>query len=78
MSDKKTFITARQLSDRWGGSISTGTLNNWRALGVGPKFHKFGGRVLYRISDVEQYEAEHMHGPDHDNDNSASTAQKGA
>jgi hypothetical protein len=31
------------------------SLNNMRALGTGPRWHKAGGRVLYLRSDLESY-----------------------
>jgi predicted site-specific integrase-resolvase len=46
------------LSDRW--NISHRTLERWRWTGEGPKFIKLGGRVLYRLQDVEAYEAEQL------------------
>lgn len=42
------------LSDRW--RISHRTLERWRWLGEGPPYLKIGGRVLYRLEDVEHYE----------------------
>ena len=44
-----------ELSDRWG--ISHRTLERWRWLGEGPAYLKIGGRVLYRLEDIEAYEA---------------------
>lgn len=47
-----------ELSRRW--SISPRTLERWRWLGQGPRYLKIGGRVVYRIEDIEAYEAERM------------------
>jgi hypothetical protein len=47
-----------QLARRW--SISPRTLERWRWLGQGPQFLKIGGRVVYRVADVEAYEAEQL------------------
>ena len=47
-----------KLAQRW--DISPRTLERWRWLGQGPKFLKLGGRVVYRIQDVENYEAEQL------------------
>jgi hypothetical protein len=44
------------LSRRW--SLSPRTLERWRWLREGPVYLKIGGRVLYRLVDVEAYEAE--------------------
>jgi hypothetical protein len=47
-----------QLADRW--QMSPRTLERWRWLGEGPRFLKLGGRVVYRLQDVEIYEAEQL------------------
>lgn len=43
------------LARRW--NVSPRTLERWRWLGQGPRFLKIGGRVAYRIADIEAYEA---------------------
>ena len=47
-----------ELSRRW--SLSPRTLERWRWLGEGPRFLNIGGRVVYRLEDIEAYEAEQM------------------
>lgn len=44
----------KQLAARW--NISEASLERWRSEGVGPKFLKILGRVLYRQADIEAYE----------------------
>jgi len=44
----------RQLAARW--DISEATLERWRSEGIGPKFLKLCGRVLYRQVDIEAFE----------------------
>jgi hypothetical protein len=44
-----------QLARRW--SISPRTLERWRWLTQGPAYLKVGGRVVYRLEDIEAYEA---------------------
>ena len=34
--------------------------HSWRWTGEGPQFVKLGGRVVYRLEDVEAYEAEQI------------------
>ena len=34
------------------------TLQYWRSMGIGPKYGKIAGRVVYRQRDVEQWVAE--------------------
>jgi hypothetical protein len=43
-----------QLAKRW--LISERTLERWRWEGKGPAYIKIGGRVLYRIEDIEAFE----------------------
>ena len=47
-----------ELSRRW--TISPRTLERWRWLNEGPAYMKIGGRVVYRLEDVEAYEAAQM------------------
>jgi predicted site-specific integrase-resolvase len=44
------------LACRW--DISPRTLERWRWLGQGPRYIKIGGRVVYRLDDVEAYEVQ--------------------
>lgn len=44
----------KQLAARW--SISEASLEHWRSEGIGPKFPKLPGRVLYRQVDIEAFE----------------------
>jgi predicted site-specific integrase-resolvase len=48
-----------ELARRW--NISARTLERWRWLGEGPVYLKLGGRVSYRLEDVEKFEAERLH-----------------
>lgn len=50
------YITAAELSARWKGAITARTLANWRCTGSGPRFVKIGGRVMYRLADVQAWE----------------------
>lgn len=52
----KEYLTAKEVSDRWCGSIKVRTLNNWRNLGSGPPFTKLGGRVLYPLDKLVEWE----------------------
>lgn len=47
-----------QLSRRW--SISPRTLERWRWLKSGPQYLKVGGRVVYRLEDVEAFEKKQL------------------
>ena len=47
-------LNQKKLAARW--CISEATLERWRSEGIGPKFLKLCGRVLYRQVDIEAYE----------------------
>jgi hypothetical protein len=55
-----THLTADELATRW--RMSPGSLQNWRTQGKGPKWIKFGKRVLYPLAVVEKYEADRLKG----------------
>lgn len=44
------------LARRW--HLSPRTLERWRSQGQGPRYLKIGGRVLYRLEDIEAFEAD--------------------
>lgn len=47
--------------------VAPKTLSNWRARGEGPRFVRLGrshARIVYRVSDLDQYLAEHLIGGD--------------
>lgn len=50
----ETCLNQIDLARRW--RISPRTLERWRWLGEGPQYLKLGGRVLYRVADIEAYE----------------------
>jgi hypothetical protein len=47
-------LNQSELAKRW--SLSARTLERWRWQRQGPPFLKVGGRVVYRLEDVESYE----------------------
>ena len=56
-SDRSSLLTPLAVADRLGCSLST--LANWRCIGRGPPFVKFGttqqAPVRYRESDLDQW-----------------------
>ncbi|WP_369602603.1 helix-turn-helix domain-containing protein [Hahella sp. SMD15-11] len=52
-------MNQQQLAEYWG--ISARTLERWRSIGWGPRYIKIGGRVVYRVEDILEYEAEHLY-----------------
>ena len=52
------YLTQVELAVRW--RISPRTLERWRWAGEGPRFIKIGGRVVYRIADIEAFEQQQL------------------
>lgn len=50
------FLTVPQLVERWKRQVTVATLATWRSRGNGPPYVKVGGKVLYRVADLEAYE----------------------
>lgn len=50
------YLTPNELAARYKGSITVRTLANWRSTGNGPRFTKIGGRVLYPVDAVIEWE----------------------
>lgn len=50
------YLTPTEVSERFGNRISVRTLANWRYLGTGPKFTRLGGRILYPIETLDDWE----------------------
>ncbi|MGO4917723.1 helix-turn-helix transcriptional regulator [Pseudogemmobacter sp. W21_MBD1_M6] len=55
---RETCLNQVELAARW--KISPRTLERWRHTGDGPSFIKLGGRVIYRIADVEAFEHQEL------------------
>lgn len=51
---QKQCLNQKELARRWG--LSHRTLERWRGVGQGPQYLKLGGRVLYRLADIEAFE----------------------
>ena len=52
-------LDQKRLAERW--LMSPRTLEQWRWQGRGPRFLKICGRVIYRLSDIEAFEAASLH-----------------
>ncbi|WP_315769464.1 MULTISPECIES: helix-turn-helix domain-containing protein [unclassified Bradyrhizobium] len=55
MEDRK-YLTPEEVSDRYRGAVSVGTIRNWRAMRVGPAFVKIGKAVLYPIGELDAWD----------------------
>ncbi len=52
-------LNQNELAERW--DLSPRTLEQWRWRGVGPQYLKIGGRVIYRLEDIETFESARLH-----------------
>lgn len=56
-SAAETFLSTDDLVARWQGRIAKNTIVNWRGLGRGPRWHKLGHKVMYRLDHVHEWES---------------------
>jgi hypothetical protein len=59
MPDNK-FLTAEEVSERYRGEITVGTLRNWRAMRIGPAFVKIGKAVLYPVAELDAWDKKNI------------------
>ncbi|MGB6538633.1 MAG: helix-turn-helix domain-containing protein [Xanthobacteraceae bacterium] len=59
--ERTEHLSEKLLARRWG--LSHRTLERWRHAARGPAFLKVGGRIVYRIEDIETYEASRRRQP---------------
>lgn len=50
------YLTAKELSQRYCGAITIGTLAAWRSMKKGPPYTKIGDKVLYPIVELKSWE----------------------
>ena len=55
MSETK-FLTPEEVTERYRGGVSLGTLRNWRTRKIGPSFLKVGKAVLYPLEELEAWD----------------------
>jgi hypothetical protein len=57
MSEKRTPepLLDTERAGKFLGDFHLKTMMRWRARGVGPRYIKMGGRVFYRVSDLEEF-----------------------
>ena len=54
LASHRRHLSQDDLADRW--QMSVRTLERWRSQRQGPAFLKLGGKVVYRLSDIETFE----------------------
>lgn len=53
LQPNKQRLNTREAAQYLG--IRPGTMEVWRSLGRGPRFCKIGARVVYNITDLDEY-----------------------
>lgn len=53
---QKHYLAPTDLVERYKGKITVRTLANWRSQGISPPFTKIGGRILYDLAELEEWE----------------------
>lgn len=61
-SDRHDLLTTAELARRW--RLAPRTLQRWRNFSFGPAWMRLGGRIYYRLSDVEAFEARQSFTPE--------------
>jgi hypothetical protein len=56
----RAFLRQADVARRWW--ISERTLEGWRSRGLGPRYVKVGGRVIYQLADIEMFESQQTRG----------------
>lgn len=56
----RELLSPKDLSERYKGRVTERTLANWRSTGQGPRFVKIGGRVMYPVEKVIEWEERRM------------------
>ena len=56
--ERPIHLNTKELAERW--QMSVGSLCNWRSTGEGPRYIKFGRKVLYPLPEIERFERENM------------------
>lgn len=59
MKDTVKHLTQNDLANRWNKSVHT--IERYRSDGVGPVYLKIGGKIMYRLTDIEKFESARLY-----------------
>jgi hypothetical protein len=54
------YLTPEEVSERYRGEVTIGTLRNWRAMRIGPPFVKIGKAVLYPVGELDAWDKKNL------------------
>jgi excisionase family DNA binding protein len=60
--DFRKAATTTEAADLLG--LSASTLEKWRSERKGPAYFKIGGKIFYRVEDLEQYQTSRLRNPE--------------
>ena len=60
MTSDLKFLRPHEVSQRYRGLISPGTLRNWRSMRTGPPYIKIGKAVLYPIDQLDAWDRKNL------------------
>lgn len=49
-----THLLTADLARRW--CVSSRTIEGWRYRNIGPAYRRIGGRVVYKLEEIERFE----------------------
>ncbi len=58
--EPRKFLTVDEVTERYRGEVSTGTLRNWRSMRIGPTFVKIGKAVLYPVDELDAWDEKNL------------------
>jgi hypothetical protein len=53
-------LTPHETAERL--KVTTGTLANWRVRGNGPRYMKYGNKIYYPVSEIDDFERRMLRG----------------
>jgi hypothetical protein len=56
MTETRRYLSQRELVQYLNHRVTIRTLRRWRRRGKGPPWVRIGGRVFYRIDEVQEWE----------------------
>jgi len=56
----RKYLTAEEVAERYCGTVTVGTLRNWRAMRIGPPFLKIGKAVLYPVEELDAWDKKNL------------------
>lgn len=56
----QTYLTHEEVTERYRGTVTIGTLRNWRSMRMGPPYVKVGKSILYPIIQLDIWDQKNL------------------